>query len=74
MDQSIESLKSTTFFGKRPARQTIAQIQETIDLLPEAALTICEHPNWRMRGGPRKRASQRSGRTHICLISPYGTV
>ncbi|MDE0112579.1 MAG: hypothetical protein OXN84_09890 [Albidovulum sp.] len=51
-----EALKSTTFFGKRPTRRTIAQIQETVELLPknsrrELARTICEHLDWRMRGG-----------------------
>ncbi|MDE0533040.1 MAG: hypothetical protein OXI01_16550 [Albidovulum sp.] len=56
MDPRIEDLKSATFFGKRPARRAIAQIQETVELLPknsrrELARTICEHLDWRMRGG-----------------------
>ena len=56
MDPRIQALKSTTLIGKRPARRTIAQIQETARLLPrnsrrELARTICEHLDWRLPGG-----------------------
>ncbi|MDE0110817.1 MAG: hypothetical protein OXN84_00795 [Albidovulum sp.] len=56
MDPRIEVLKSTTFFGKRPARCTIARIQEAVELLPknsrrELAPTIRQHLDWRTRGG-----------------------
>ena len=56
MDPRIKALKSTTFRGRRPARRRIAQIQETLQLLPknsrrELARTICEHFGWRTSGG-----------------------
>ncbi|MDE0534437.1 MAG: hypothetical protein OXI01_23745 [Albidovulum sp.] len=56
IDPRFEALKSTAFFGKWPACRTIAQIQETVELLPknsrrELARTICEHLDRRMRGG-----------------------
>ena len=49
MGPRIRTLKSTTFFGKGPARRTIAQIQAAVQLLPknsrrELARTTCEHP------------------------------
>ena len=56
MDPRIQALKSTTFFGKRLSRRTIAQIRETVQLLPknsrrELARTICEHLDWHLPGG-----------------------
>ena len=51
MDPRIEALKSTSFSGRRLTRQQIADIQETVTLLPnesrnELCKTICEHLNW----------------------------
>ena len=51
MDPRIESLKSTTFSGRRLTRRQIADIQETVALSPalsrnEVAKTICEHLSW----------------------------
>ncbi|MDE0702184.1 MAG: IS4 family transposase [Rhodospirillaceae bacterium] len=51
MDPRITNLESTTFFGRRLTRRQIADIQETVALLPndsrsELAKTICEHLNW----------------------------
>ncbi len=51
MDPRIERLETTTFFGRRLTRRQIADIQETVALLPnntrnELAKTICEHLNW----------------------------
>ncbi len=51
MDQRITDLKSTTFSGRRLTRRQIADIQETVQLLPndsrnELAKTICEHLGW----------------------------
>ena len=51
MDPRIESLKSTTFCGRRLTRRQIADVQETVALSPalsrnELAKTICEHLNW----------------------------
>ena len=56
MDPRIKALKSTTFRGKRLTRGRIAQIQETVGLLPknsrrEVARTICEHFGWHTSGG-----------------------
>ena len=51
MDPGIENLTSTTFFGRRLTRRQIADIQETVALLPalsrnELAKTVCEHLGW----------------------------
>ena len=51
MDPGIENLTSTTFFGRRLTRRQIADVQETVALLPalsrnELAKTICEHLSW----------------------------
>ena len=51
MDQRIIALESSTFSGRRLNRQQIADIQETVALLPndsrnELAKTICEHLRW----------------------------
>ena len=51
MDPGIESLASTTFFGRRLTRRQIADVQETVSLFPalsrnELAKTICEHLRW----------------------------
>ncbi|MCY4463280.1 MAG: hypothetical protein OXC26_23200 [Albidovulum sp.] len=35
MDPRIKALKSTTFRGRRLTRSRIAQIQETVQLLPK---------------------------------------
>ena len=56
MDPRIKALKSTTFRTRRLTRRRIAQIQETVQLLPknsrrELARTICEHFGWRTPGG-----------------------
>ena len=59
MDQRIIDLKSTTFSGRRVNRQQIADIQETVALLPndsrnELAKTICEHLGWKTAKGTYK--------------------
>ena len=51
MDPRIAALKSTSFSGRRLTRQQIADVQETVTLLPnesrnELCKTICEHLNW----------------------------
>ncbi len=51
MDPRIEALKSTAFFGRRFTRRQIADIAETVAMLPndsrsELSKTICEHLNW----------------------------
>ena len=51
MDPGIESLTSTTFFGRRLTRRQITDVQETVALFPalsrnELSKTICEHLNW----------------------------
>ena len=62
MDPKIKALKSKTFFGRRLTRQQIADIQETVALLPndsrnELCKTICEHLNWKTaKGDYRVRA------------------
>ncbi|MDE0241031.1 MAG: IS4 family transposase [bacterium] len=65
MDPRIESLKSTTFCGRRLTRRQIAEVQETVALCPslsrnELAKTICEHLNWTTpKGGYRVAACLR---------------
>ncbi len=59
MDQRIIDLKSTTFSGRRLNRQQIADVQETVELLPddsrnELAKTICEHLGWKTAKGACK--------------------
>ena len=56
MDQRIIDLKSTTFSGRRLNRRQIADIQETVEMLPndsrnELAKTICEHLGWNTAKG-----------------------
>ena len=51
MDPRIETLKSTTFFGKRLTRRQIVDIRETVERFPalsrrELGHTICEHLGW----------------------------
>ena len=51
MDPKIESLESTTFFGKRFTRKQIALIQETVKAFPglarrELGHTVCENLKW----------------------------
>ena len=65
MDSRIESLKSTTFCGRRLTRCQIADVQETVALSPalsrnELAKTVCEHLNWTTpKGGYRVAACMR---------------
>ena len=59
MDQRIVDLKSTTFSGRCLTRRQIADIQETVEFLPndsrnELAKTICEHLNWTTAKGDYK--------------------
>ena len=56
MDPRIESLETTTFFGRRLTRRQIADIQETVAMCPalsrnELSKTICEHLDWHTPGG-----------------------
>ncbi len=51
MDPRIETLPSTTFFGRRLTRKQIADIQKTVALFPslsrrELGYTVCEHLGW----------------------------
>ena len=59
MDPRIKELKTTTFSGRRPARSQIAQVQETVALLPgntrgELCKTICQHLGWKSARGSYK--------------------
>ncbi len=59
MDQRIIDLKSTTFSGRRLNRRQIADVQETVEMLPndsrnELAKTICEHLGWKTAKGAYK--------------------
>ena len=61
MDPRIESLQTTTFFGRRLTRKQIASIQETVAYLPqlsrrELGQTICEHLGWRTPKGRNRIA------------------
>lgn len=56
---AIETLKKTTFSGRRFTRRQIAQIRETVVNFPnlsrhELALTLCEHLNWKNPAGKLK--------------------
>ena len=56
MDPRITALKSTIFSGPRLTRRQIADVQETVELLPNdsrhaPAKTICEHLNWKTAKG-----------------------
>ena len=56
MDPRIESLQSTTFFGKRLTRKQVAAIQETVGRFSqlsrrELGHTICEHRRWQTAQG-----------------------
>ena len=57
MDQRIENLETTTFFGRRFTRREIIDIQETVARFPalsrhELTQTVCEHLNWHTRRLP----------------------
>ena len=56
MDESIQTLKSTTFFGRRLTRRKIAEVQKVVRDFPalsrrELGHTICEHLGWRTPKG-----------------------
>ena len=56
MDESIQTLKSTTFFGRRLTRRKIAEVQKVVRNFPalsrrELGHTICEHLGWRTPKG-----------------------
>ena len=56
MDLQIQNLKSTTFFGQRLNRKTLALMKEFVDLFPndsrrELAHTICDNLNWKTPTG-----------------------
>ncbi len=56
MDQRVIDLKSTTFPWRRLTRRQIADIQETVQLLPndsrnELGRTIRGHPGWTVAKG-----------------------
>ncbi len=51
MDPRITALQSTTFSGRRLSRRQIAEVQETVEMLPnesrnEMCKIICEHLDW----------------------------
>jgi len=57
--ETIGTLSSTTFSGRRFTRKQLAQIQETVQSFQnlsrkELALTLCEHLNWKNPGGKLK--------------------
>lgn len=59
MNQTIVSLKSTTFAGRRFTRKQLLDIQQTVNSFPdlshrELGLTICEHLNWETATGTHK--------------------
>ncbi len=59
MDPVIETLKSTTFAGKRFTRKQLVEIQQTVKSLPslsrrELGFTICEHLNMLTATGTHK--------------------
>ena len=62
MDQRIENMKSTTFFGKRFTRKQIIEIQQMATVFTslsrwELGQTVCENYNWvKPDGGYRIRA------------------
>ena len=56
MDESIQTLKSATFFGRHLTRRKIAEAQKVVRDFPalsrrELGHTICEHPGWRTSKG-----------------------
>ena len=56
MDESIQDLKSTTFFRRRLTRRKIAELQKIVRDFPalsrrELGRTICEHLDWRTPKG-----------------------
>lgn len=56
---TIETLPSTTFSGRRFTRKQLAQVQETVETFKnlsrkELTLTICEHLDWKNPAGKLK--------------------
>ena len=61
MDPRIENLQSTTFQGWRFTRKKLAEIQETVQLLPnlsrhELAQTLCVQHGWQTAKGRNREA------------------
>jgi len=59
---SVETLPSTTFGGRRFTRKQLVKIQETVQTFPnlsrkELAQTICEHVSWKNARGANKTDS-----------------
>lgn len=57
--ESVESLKKTTFCGRRFTRAQLARVQETVQAFQnlsrnELAFTLCEHLNWTTPNGSYK--------------------
>jgi len=57
--ESVETLKKTTFSGRRFTRRQLAGVQETVEAFPnlspnELAFTLCEHLNWTTPNGKYK--------------------
>lgn len=57
--ESVETLSSTTFSGRRFTRRQLAQVQETVKQFPqlsraELARTVCEHLDWKTPNGKAK--------------------
>jgi len=51
MNQSVEALKTTTFYGRRFTRKRLVEIQQVVSTFPklsrwELGLTLCEHLQW----------------------------
>ena len=51
MNQTVEDLKTTTFYGRRFTRKRLLEIQQVVNNFPtlsrwELGLTICEHLQW----------------------------
>ena len=57
--KSIESIRKTTFSGRRFTRKQLSLVQETVRAFgnlsrSELALTVCEHLDWKTPGGSLK--------------------
>ncbi len=62
MDPRIKALKSTAFLGRRFTRRQIADIAETVEMLPndsrsELSKTICGHLSWTTPKGDYRTAA-----------------
>jgi len=76
MNQTVEGLKTTTFYGRRFTRKRLVEIQQVVNTFPklsrwELGLTLCEHLQWLT---PRKTYAVQSCLTALEEMEAAGLI